>query len=178
MARDFCLPQSVQTDSEAHPVSYSLGTRASFPRVTAVRAILRMSGSILPLPHILSWCAQGKFCIGFTRVSSKKKRLESGADHSLHFSTEVEAHTTFFPPLRVYYSVLDSEIALYIQHTCFNYISIINYLTGVKQFLHCDNKMNSLEYTSVSPWLWNKPWCDKCLQARHSAHNLVIEHLT
>jgi len=38
--------------------------------------------------------------------------------------------------------------------------------------------MNSKEYISVSPWLRNKAWCDKCLHARHSAHNLVIEHLT
>jgi len=38
LTRDHSLPQSIQTISEDHPASYSMGTRGTSPRNKAVRA--------------------------------------------------------------------------------------------------------------------------------------------
>jgi len=85
MARDFCLLQSVQMGSQAHPVSYSLGNRASFPAVKAGGARLRISGSIFPLP-IHPYCVDKEnFALTLLRHL-----------HSSLFSTEFRTDTHHF----------------------------------------------------------------------------------
>jgi hypothetical protein len=64
-AGNFSPHQRVQTDSEIHPVSYTMGTGGSFPGAKAAGAWRchlhlvprsRMSAAIPPLPNTPSWC--------------------------------------------------------------------------------------------------------------------------
>jgi hypothetical protein len=50
----FSLRHRVQTDSGAHPASYPVGTKSSFPRVN-IMSRLRMSGAIPPIPDKSLW---------------------------------------------------------------------------------------------------------------------------
>jgi len=73
-ARDFSLLQIMWTGSGAHPGSYSVGTWI-FPRGKVAGhdvdhslhlvSNLRMSGAILPLPHMPSWHGQGQLHLYF-----------------------------------------------------------------------------------------------------------------
>jgi len=64
--RNFYLLQNVQTDSEVHPASYSVGTGDTSPdgthRGVRLHLVLRlkMSGAIPPLHLFVLWCAQGQ----------------------------------------------------------------------------------------------------------------------
>jgi hypothetical protein len=66
-AGNFSLHHRVQNGSGAHPASYPIGRRGSFPGSKAAGAWSwplipiycrrqRMSGAIPPLPHTSSWC--------------------------------------------------------------------------------------------------------------------------
>jgi hypothetical protein len=64
-ARDFCLHHSVQTDSGAHPVFYTMGTGGSFPRLKRLgreadhsppsNAEAKDGGAIPPLSRTSPW---------------------------------------------------------------------------------------------------------------------------
>ena len=59
---EFSPLKSVQTISEAHPISYSVGYQGLFPpEIKQLKHLvlkLKMSGATPPLPHLLSWHTQ------------------------------------------------------------------------------------------------------------------------
>jgi hypothetical protein len=62
-ARDFSLLHSVQTDAEAHPVTYpttpSMGLKRPGHKVNHSPpsiAEVKIGGTLTPFPHTFSWC--------------------------------------------------------------------------------------------------------------------------
>jgi len=96
------LFQSIQNESGAHPVSYPMATRGSFPEVVQPR----LKGD--HTPHLVS---RLKMRWGNTSTPHTSLHICTKATiHLLFFFSAVQLITQFSKPTRIFYTIWTTEV--------------------------------------------------------------------